>query len=536
MHLLCRDRHRVASRRSETSQVIHSVKHCAIHLPNQMLSRVYITAFHQSSFIGKSPSDSLRVAARPITSIENQWNILSCQKIPLISVSIYTSLKTKGWKTQHGLFCLDDLPFHQLTFQFAADWTTNTEHNQKPSRIHGSKMCLVFQQLWQGLGLRGTLAILAQGLRVGHFVFDIPVGRNIKGTKNQSCTVIYKLIEIMRHISSWLITERGKIHCNSISIGTTSEVGTVSMKQPKRIIWKLLTWSLDRSNSPQTGKSALISWDLMTFCWSLQLASTFSSHRLENFGIRLRILKPIETPLHPMWPLCYLRSLDQIRRYMVPIHYVNQHILNVTSKTERHHCSLFTVASLSQAVAWRRTCHLCQFLRSLYTRSDISRSISYAHIVLDPGRFLNFGYSKWIKMDVFTLFSLPISNLPNSWSKAAGMITFHHLQDISLSLSHSRPCIQKLGQSLNKLMVWASAPTARKWCFSIFHMDWNLPCLVAFLLSKGLAWHLVSGWAILLTNQLVKLSKSSSERGKQVWKTTTWDIGVYLVGRDYSIL
>lgn len=130
---------------------------------------------------------------------------------------------------------------------------------------------------------------------------------------------------------------------------------------------------------------------LLDFAASIHIGS---SSTLLNFGIRLRILKPIETPLHPMWPPCYFEVTGSNSK----IH-GNDSLCQLTHLEcyiKNRATSLFTVASLSQAVAWRRTCHLCQFLRSLYTRSDISRSISYAHIVLDPGRFLNFGYSKWM--------------------------------------------------------------------------------------------------------------------------------------------
>ena len=175
--------------------------------------------------------------------------------------------------------------------------------------------------------------------------------------------------------------------------------------------------------------------------------------------------------------------------------------------------SLFTVASLSQSGGLEKNLSPLPILE-IFVHQVWYLTINIICPILS-GKPWQVPKLWILEMDVFTLFSLPISNLQNSWSNAAWIIIFHHLQDISLSLSHSRPCVQKIGQSLNKLMVWASAPTARKWSFSIFHMDWNLPCLVAFLLSKGLAWHLVGGWAILLTNQLVKLSKSSSETGKQ---------------------
>ena len=202
---LCRDGlHRVASRRSESSQCNTYCKtsHNTFAKSNALF-RVYITAFHQSSFFGEisfwfSPGccQTHHIHRKPV-----EYFVMLKKSVDLcfyIHFSENQRLEKSTWIVSFRWFA-----FPPINISVSSWLTTNTEHNQKPSRIHGSKMCLVFQQLWQGLGLRRALAILARGLRVGHFVFKYPsrTGKK-KGTKNQSssCTVIYKLIEIMRHI------------------------------------------------------------------------------------------------------------------------------------------------------------------------------------------------------------------------------------------------------------------------------------------------------------------------------------------------
>lgn len=143
-----------------------------------------------------------------------------------------------------------------FSFQLIEPQTRNTTKQR-----HGfmdQRCALSFSNSGKGWGSDARLPFWRGDWGLGISFSNLPVGRNLKGTRNQSCTVIYKLIEIMWHISSWLITEPYKTLYNCISIGTTSEVGTVSMKQPKRIIWKLLNlkpWSW--KNSPQNREKCI---------------------------------------------------------------------------------------------------------------------------------------------------------------------------------------------------------------------------------------------------------------------------------------